>query len=214
LYNSLVKHGFEKHKVEVIHQCSENELNDLEIYYIDLYSSFNNPRGMNLCSGGNSNRVVSEETRIKMSESLTGELNPFYGKKHSEVTLSKLRGLKRSEYTLQKIRDSKKNITEETRKRMSEAQMNKNPPSNETRRKMSIAQIGRKHSEETKRKISNGNGTSVIQYTKNGEVVGEYKSVTHAAMLTGIKRTTISYCVNGRCKTSKGFVWKKIIEKA
>lgn len=208
LYNSLKKHSPLSHKMEVVCECNVDELNSLECFYIILYDTFNTPHGLNLCSGGLANRVVSDITRRKMSESLSGNRNPFYGKKHSEETIIKMRAPK-SEETRKKLIAAKQKISEETRARMSTSQKLKAPTSEISKLKMSIAQRGRKHSSNTKCKISIGNSKGVIQLDKSGNVITHYKSITEASIMTGIKRTTISGCVNGHCKTAGNFKWMK-----
>lgn len=47
----------------------------------------------------------------------------------------------------------------------------------------------------------------VLQYTKEGEFVKEWKSIKEAENSIGI-RTGISCCIRGKSKTSGGFVWK------
>ncbi len=65
IYNSLLKYGSEKHKFEIIHECTTDKLNDLEIYYINLFNTFNSEHGLNLKSGGNY-CVFSDEVKLKM----------------------------------------------------------------------------------------------------------------------------------------------------
>ena len=73
LYNSLNKYGFESHKVEIIQECLESELNDLERYYQDLYSSTTR-HGLNIRLTKSNDRSgnFSEESRRKMSEAKKG----------------------------------------------------------------------------------------------------------------------------------------------
>ena len=52
LHRSLLKHGPHRHKFEILTECKREELNDLEIYYIELYQSFNHHFGLNLREGG------------------------------------------------------------------------------------------------------------------------------------------------------------------
>ena len=73
LYNSLVKYGVSNHKFEIIHECKASELNNLEKYYINIYSSFNNKNGLNLKDGGNAGGKCSEITLKKLSESHKGQ---------------------------------------------------------------------------------------------------------------------------------------------
>ncbi len=63
----------------------------------------------------------------------------------------------------------------------------------------------------------------VAQFTKNGEFVRNYKSITEASSTTGISYSGISNCCRGVQKTSGGYVWiyrntnsqnKKVINKS
>lgn len=85
LYRSFKKYGVDKHKFEVIHYCEIEELNELERYYQDFYDCIGR-NGLNcmLTKSKLAPRVVSEETKRKVSEKLKGELNPFYGKQHTD----------------------------------------------------------------------------------------------------------------------------------
>ncbi len=158
LYNSLMKHGWNKHKFEIICECSESELNELEIYYIKYYQSFNTKHGMNLREGGEGGRM-SESTKKKLSI-----INK--GKKASKETKQKLillhLGKKFSKETKEKMRLSSpkywlgKHLTESTKQKMSNAKKGKKH-TEETKLKISLARKGMKCSEETKFKISLAN---------------------------------------------------------
>ena len=74
--------------------------------------------------------VLTDETKKKMSETKKGEKNPNYGK----PALNK-----------------GKSPSDETRKKMSDAKKN---PSIETRQKLSTATLGRRHTEATRKKMS------------------------------------------------------------
>ncbi len=65
LEGSFKKYGIDKHKFEIIHECKQEELNDLEKYYVDLYQCFNSKYGLNLKDGGNARGKSSLETRKK-----------------------------------------------------------------------------------------------------------------------------------------------------
>ncbi len=75
LCRSLKKYGFENHNFEIIYEgeITNLDLNNLEIYYIGFYNSYNekNKNGMNLTLGGDGwfGREHSEETKNKISES-------------------------------------------------------------------------------------------------------------------------------------------------
>ena len=57
---------------EVVCYCKEEELNDLEIYYIQKYNSTNPQNGYNLEKGGNGAGRMNEEHKRKISEAKKG----------------------------------------------------------------------------------------------------------------------------------------------
>ena len=89
LYNSLKKHGVDKHKFEILCQCDKSELNNLEVYYIELYQSFNSEFGLNLRAGGDGGAEISEETHKKLSKAQMGNTKSK-GKPKSEETKKRM----------------------------------------------------------------------------------------------------------------------------
>ena len=80
IYKAMRKYGFENFKFEVIEECRQEDLNNLEIYYIWYYNSYmgnKNHNGYNETAGGGGSRgyIPSEETRKKISEINSGENN-------------------------------------------------------------------------------------------------------------------------------------------
>jgi group I intron endonuclease len=66
----------------VLQRCNVEELDDLESYYIDYYNSDTHQDGYNIELGGKGRKIVSEETKRKISENhadVSGSNNPFYG---------------------------------------------------------------------------------------------------------------------------------------
>jgi group I intron endonuclease len=138
LYLSLQKYGVAAHSFEILEQCDEQRLNELETFYLNHYQSFTadhlncrvdglyqiaseeTRRKISLAHKG---RIVSDETRQKLRQAfagkpspkrgikvpresvekqrraligqMAGEKNPFFGKKHCEATLQKMRGKKK-----------------------------------------------------------------------------------------------------------------------
>ena len=121
-----------------IDDCTNNHLNQMEIYYIKKY----NPQ-FNFTEGGDgiSGYRHTEKSKGKISESLKGKTF--------------------SEETKKKISESLKGKTfsEETKKKMSEARKGKTF-SEETKKKISESLKGKTHSLETRKKISESQNTT------------------------------------------------------
>ena len=92
-------------KVEVLYQGDELDYN--EINYIKEYNSTNREYGYNLESGGHLNKIVSEESKRKMSEAKKGTIV-------SEETKRKISEFRKG-----------KKLSEETKLKMSEANKGK-----------------------------------------------------------------------------------------
>lgn len=89
LYNSIKKYGYDRHKIEILCECSIEELNDKERFYQDLYSaSFANGLNCNLTKSGDRFGFMSKESnekkRLSMIGKNAGDKNPMFGKKIKE----------------------------------------------------------------------------------------------------------------------------------
>lgn len=69
LQRAWKKYGEGNFHFYILEECDISLLNEREIYYIDYFDCLNNRYGYNLELGGNTNKVISSETREKMSES-------------------------------------------------------------------------------------------------------------------------------------------------
>ena len=76
LQRSWNKYGEESFQHIILEECEENILDEREKYYIEIYDSFDSDNGYNLTDGGGSNRDISESTRKKLSNSISGEMHP------------------------------------------------------------------------------------------------------------------------------------------
>lgn len=72
LNNAIRKYGADSFKLELICECTLDEINDKEEYYIEKYNTLS-PNGYNLTTGGKSKCRQSKETNIKKSASLMGK---------------------------------------------------------------------------------------------------------------------------------------------
>lgn len=177
MWRAIQKYGWNNIQHTVIaDNLNKKQACALEIQLIALFQSNKSRYGYNVSEGGNvpaprseetqrriteklRGRKLSAETKQKMSESRKGELNPFYGKKHSEETIVKLRtshtGKRATETTRQKLSEQRKgkSKSQEHKNKLSKSLLG-HSVSEETRLKMSLAKKGRKLSEETRRKMS------------------------------------------------------------
>ncbi|AGE56639.1 GIY-YIG catalytic domain-containing endonuclease [Acanthocystis turfacea Chlorella virus NE-JV-2] len=206
---AIQKYGW-KHMKKEWREVHDDELNFYEEMLVALLGTLS-PGGYNLREGGGSRgslcedtkqkitlsligKTRTDETKLKLSESMSGEKHPFYGKAH----------------------------TDETKRKMSEALSgDKNPfygkaHTGETKRKMSEVKsgdkhpfYGRTHTEETKKKMSEKHPRSkrVYQYDINGTFLQSFASAADAARSLNKSRSRISECARGDCDSAYGFKW-------
>lgn len=74
-------HNLDEWTYVVLERCDIDVLDERERYYIALYDTMNN--GYNCESGGNKNKILSDETKLIMSFNNSGKNNPMYGKKQT-----------------------------------------------------------------------------------------------------------------------------------
>ena len=127
IHCAIRKYGLENFQIEVI-PCEEKELNLFEKFYIGILKGIGEVYNCN--SGGDQYKVISQETRDKLSKVAKGRKMP---PEHKE----KLRALRLADPDL--VYKMK--------------QMSLRSNLDEFKTKRTLANTGRKHSEETKRKI-------------------------------------------------------------
>lgn len=141
---AILKHGWNNFDHEILFEgLTKEEADEKEKELIDFYDSRNPEKGYNTREGG-SNGPLSEEAKEKLRETMTGrydgENNPFYGKTHSEETKriirekNKVHSVNRDIYGEKNPMWGRKLTPEEREKRKS--------------------MLGKRHSEETKKKMS------------------------------------------------------------
>ena len=191
---------------DILCECAVDDLDSLEIKYIQEYDSMNPEKGYNRRLWGNwMTRNVSEETREKLSYLNSGERHPHYGKKtppevlkkmsdsmkvHSKEISERMTGL----FAGEKHPMYGKHHTEEAKRKMSEAKRGRKPW---------IA--GKKHKPESLKKLSeNRKGKAMGENNKMSKAVicvetGEtYESQRIASRATGIRQSDISRsCIRG-----------------
>lgn len=218
LQNSLTKYGFEKHTIEIL--CIlpddvEQSLLDLyEVFYLDICKDFN-IKLLNIRDGGRGGKL-SDETRLKMSNSLKGRVCLEESKRKQSISSI---GRKVSSETVAKIKATRLLnggyiVTEEQKEKLRIANLGKTV-SLDTRNKISKSSIGHPTSEETKIKIGNGNrGSNNGMFGKIGELNPQSKKVIdlstdvifscvrEAADYYKINKASLTNKLNGRTKNN------------
>ena len=171
----------------ILEYCDIDDLDEREEYYISLYNTINN--GYNCESGGHENKIVSDESKQKMSDAKKGKhLTEEQKRKMSEARKGKRCGENHPMWG--------RHLTEEQKRKMSKAKKGENNP-----------MYGKHRDDETKDKIRLRRNKAVVQYTKEGEFIAEYESALIAKEKTGINNSHIGDCCRGIQKTAGGFKW-------
>lgn len=131
-----------------------------------------------------------EEHKRKVSESLSGEKNGMYGKKHSKVSREKMSSSRAGEKHCrfgQSLSDSYRDKI-----------------------RNSSLEYHRSHrvSDETRKKISEHIKVKVKQISSDGTFIAEYDSPTLAGKTIGIDGSCIVKCCKGKRKSAGGYKWE------
>ncbi len=150
LQKSYIKYGTDNFKYEILYQFDVNglskddicnHLNIKEIEMIILFDSFNN--GYNLTTGGDRHYIVSDATKIKLSESHKGIKPSEYCK---QKTSERFKGIPKSEETKEKMSKSKKGKPKKHKNwNFGKRGYKIKPASEERKRKIGDAQMGSKN---------------------------------------------------------------------
>lgn len=144
LYNSLVKYGFDNHKIEIVWKGALNERLKYEhligIYYECL------TEGLNLRLPGYDDvpQIFNQESRERMSRAQKGKKMPPRTKEHTDKIIKASSGRRHSKETKEKIRLSRLGRTNRLGKKHSE----------ESKQKIGAASKGRILTEESRNKMS------------------------------------------------------------
>lgn len=146
LQNSWDKYGKENFIFDILTYCSSEELDDLEIYYIELFNSTDYLYGYNDQQGG-SHSKISEKTKQKISNTLKGNIIS----EETRMKISKANtGRKHTAEEKQKMSEARKGRP--MLPHVKEALLKANLGRKQTKEhigKRRIASIGRKNSQET-----------------------------------------------------------------
>lgn len=152
LQNAYKKYGVGSFIIEIIEECSAESLNEREIFWIDFYKAYDRNYGYNKTKGGqggNGYLELYDETEkeiisAKKSQSVTGERNPLYGT-HCYTNGMIIKYIKDDEIEKYESQGWYKGIPEFVKSKQKIANSGE-----------ANGFYGKKHSDETKQKISNG----------------------------------------------------------
>jgi len=229
LKSALKKYGVENFDFQLVCITFDNQLDDMEIKYIEQYNCLV-PNGYNIRLGGNSGKH-HEDTKRKIAETLKTKhknglipLMPHLTNQPNEVTKKKisetLKGCKKTQDSI-----DKGNITKINQRNMKIIQydIHGNRLKSFDTCKEAAEYIGVASSSITrccigKYKTSKGyvwkyesitsKNMKIIQYDIQGNRLNTFNSLKEASEYIGITRSCIGHCCNGRIRTSKGYVWK------
>lgn len=200
LYRAIRKYGIENFKFEIIEECSEEKLNEREIYYIGYYKSyiyFENSNGYNQTLGGEGTRGFG----------LNGDKNPMYGKHHSEITKQKISEARKEKYSGENHPMYGKHHTEITKQKM------KDSWNYERKRHYSDMlcgennpMYGKHHTDDSKNKLSikfsYGNNPRAKKVICENKI---FSCIKECAEYYGVSRKTMSSWLNGTRKMPQQF---------
>jgi group I intron endonuclease len=139
----------------------------------------------------NKGKIVSKETRMKMSDAKKGTKIP--------------------ETVLLKMKETRKNNpfhpTDAMKKHLSLLRKGI-PRSKDVIEKMRLGHIGKKLSDDHKRKIKEIHSKKVLQYSLEGKFLRCFKSIVSARAELGLGTSHISSVCRGEKKSAGGFMWR------
>ncbi len=227
---------FKKHKNKLPHECGIYKITSLinDKFYIGSSNNISKRRKEHFSDlrGNKHNNThlqniynkYGEENLIVEVIELCSELDQFEREQYFIDSLNpsinickivekgSMTGLKHSQETKDKISKANKGKkrSEETKALLSELNRSR-IVSEETREKMSKSRLGKVTSEETKDKIRKAQGTKIVQLDKDLNVIKIWDSMNDCEK-DGFHHSSISNVCNGKQKSHKGFVWKKLSE--
>jgi hypothetical protein len=179
IWNNIINKTF--HEVEIIFESDDYEfIKQKEKEFISLYGRINTNTGIlsNMTNGGD------------------GFIGCIPSKEKIEKHKIFMTGRKQSQEEKQKRNESRKGYLH----------------SEETKLKISNSHKGKKTSKEHLEKLYKGqilaNSKPINQYDLEGNFIKEWQSATIAAKEINLHPTSIRHCVQGKTKTSGGYIWK------
>lgn len=219
---AINKYGVDNFDITILEKdVPFDNLDDREQYWLDFYESYKSKNGYNICqfAGTTFGFRHSEESKKKMSEKLKERYN-------NPENREKLMGENNGMYGKHHTKESLKRISESSKKNWENPEYREKQPSMKGKNNHMYdvhlcgelnGMYGKKHSDETKKKISKANSGNKWSDEQRYDVSNSiicieldkiYLSMLDAAQDMGVSRTAIYWAVTGKNKTCKGYHWK------
>ena len=198
LYKAFRKYGLEAFQFSILEECSENELDEKERYWIEYYDSYKN--GYNMTIGGKLSSEFYKETTKSMQGrkkywvqvdqySLQGE----YIRTFPNITMAvnNTEGISSPSTLIACLKDRQKSYGGYLWRYHGQA-----PPN--------------AYQDNRLGHTTSSNKRSVNQYFKNGQFITSYESAHEAARQINKPKCAnhITECCQGKRKTCEGYIWK------
>jgi group I intron endonuclease len=187
ILNSLIKYGIENHNFDILEECNINELNQKEIYWIKYFNT--TADGLNIELGGKG-FPRSDETKEKIRKNKIGKNT----KKIKQYSLN-------NQYikTWNSIVEAERVFGMGIKSVLNKSKFTAGgfiwlyeyeilPPNYKI--------------------PTHKNTKPIIQYSLDGEVVKDWKSLTQVQKVLGFNKNNISNTLTGKSKTAFGYIWK------
>lgn len=192
------KYGNDAFNFYILQECAEEELDELEVNYINMFNSTDRDCGYNFESGGRKNKRLSEESKAKISKANKG-------RKHTEEAKRKMSESRKGHYispeNIRKLTEGRRRagFYADGLRRLSEFNKGKTL-TEDTKRKISNTLKGITRSEETKRKMSESHTNKRAVYCPQ---LDEYfESLKDVRRKYGIAHGNIEKCLRGERKSA------------
>lgn len=229
IHRAINKYKKENFKKDILYiASSEEEMNEKEKYYISLYNAVEDNNFYNIANGGQGGYVTkgySKEQRLevnkKISESLTGENHPMYGKHHTEEIKRKIKDSLAEYWTVEKREERSKAYTGEGNPMYGKHQTKESQEKRiahtdfsayrdeKYRQKMSLATSGEKNGNYGNKGEKAKNGVHVLMYDENYNLIKEFN--TKKLALEFLKISSHKYLNQAikEKKLYKGYYWEQ-----
>jgi len=185
-WNAIKKYGWDSFlHIVLIENLSAEQACVIEGELIKKHNSTNPSYGYNLRSGGLISKH-SQETIQKIKENhadISGENNPFYGKRHSEETIKKIKETLNGRFVKEKSPVYKRKHTDKEIESMK----------------------GDRPSVKGK---NNPRSREINQYDLEGNFIRSYWGCMEVKELLGYDNSGIAKCCKRKVKTSHGYIWR------